>query len=672
MNSPQNLRTLIVEDAPNWQRLFANGAKQKQYDVVIAKSFAEGLKALDNGPYELAIIDVSLVTGDISDSSGLTLAKKAWESHCVRSFVIASGHRDKSLVYKALGKEMTFTFLSKGEIITIADLHCVIDEATHVKKKGEIHTIADLHCVIDEATHVEKKGEIHTTNNLHFVADESTKHQKVAKQIFVAEDSPNWLRLIKKTLITMGLSTEAAQSYPHGLSILRRKPFDLAIIDLGLACKFEPENLHGILLLEWLTYKKIKTIIVSGLTPTYLTDALMEEFGTFHIFDKETFEVANFRDTVIEALDDVAELPSPTPYAESGRRKRFEKLIKRVLDENSMTKFGGKTSKELVEKHQVDINIDEDLSSLRTHLGLNSLDKSVSGEASAPHPISGIFGSQGICRGCRLVPSSHEYFVGHEFSDEKIGDLRSAIEKGLSVTDLQQRTADQEVYTTLLLCKISGIIQTTLFSFFDLPESQNRNVYLELGLAIGLERPFILIKKVGTPVPALIDGLDHIQFPSYWGLRRLLSEQMKIVPGCIPIPMKHAQQVEQPYLLLVGDGDEEIDFIHHCCLAVEEHKLKSRTLIDQSTKHQPSLNEFIALIQGAIYCVCRIDEGASALSFLATGMAIAFGKPCIFVARNNREIPSDLRGLGCEHFDSFFQLQKLLNIKVKEKNGNYF
>ena len=58
-------------------------------------------------------------------------------------------------------------------------------------------------------------------------------------------------------------------------------------------------------------------------------------------------------------------------------------------------------------------------------------------------------------------------------------------------------------------------------------KKQNRNVYLELGVAVGLGRHFVLVKEADAEVSSLAQGLDYYNIRSYSGLERELGNRLR-------------------------------------------------------------------------------------------------------------------------------------------------
>src|SRR5437867_462635 len=83
--------------------------------------------------------------------------------------------------------------------------------------------------------------------------------------------------------------------------------------------------------------------------------------------------------------------------------------------------------------------------------------------------------------------------------------------------------ADDEITNRQVLQKIRQMIDEADLSLFDI-STWNPNVALELGLAMGLEADYFIlrdtrIRRRGDAVPADIGGLDRIEYRSLHDLR---------------------------------------------------------------------------------------------------------------------------------------------------------
>lgn len=270
-----------------------------------------------------------------------------------------------------------------------------------------------------------------------------------------------------------------------------------------------------------------------------------------------------------------------------------------------------------------------------------------------------LFDIKGLCANYPLTSAPDEYFVAHEVSPEKIEDLRHALKQGLASTELKPYTADQDIRPGHILCKIAAKIQTTAFCIFDLPQSLTNasaaNVYLELGIAMGLGRPFILIKNEQAQVPSLLEGLETFGFGSYSGLRREVGEQVKIGQFSAILPLEDVSATAT-YFLADGEFEQE-DFREAIRNALEDYELQPVYLAEGQVEPALVLTQLIRNMQAARFGIYRIDQQASANTFLALGIAIGLNKPWLLVAREGATIPQDVRGLSNFNFRSFTQLE---------------
>lgn len=110
-------------------------------------------------------------------------------------------------------------------------------------------------------------------------------------------------------------------------------------------------------------------------------------------------------------------------------------------------------------------------------------------------------------------------FVAHEFSQAQREDLRAALADAFEDTHFTLYYADVELRVGhILLGKIIERIKTTEFGIYDISFPGRPNVFLELGIAIGMAKPYYIIMRAGTEVPADLAGLDRIEYESFQDL----------------------------------------------------------------------------------------------------------------------------------------------------------
>jgi len=125
-------------------------------------------------------------------------------------------------------------------------------------------------------------------------------------------------------------------------------------------------------------------------------------------------------------------------------------------------------------------------------------------------------------------------FVAHEFSAEQFDDLRAALARSFADSSFELYYADKELRPGhILLGKIVERIKDTEFGIYDLSREGRPNVILELGIAIGLGKPYYIVTRKGCMLPSDLAGLDHIEYASFEDLTRQLVQ--KVIP-------RHARQ----------------------------------------------------------------------------------------------------------------------------------
>ncbi|HXD30975.1 MAG TPA: hypothetical protein VN643_07660 [Pyrinomonadaceae bacterium] len=315
---------------------------------------------------------------------------------------------------------------------------------------------------------------------------------------------------------------------------------------------------------------------------------------------------------------------------------------------------------------------------LKQHLGLDrstaAIKQSIEGSLNAASEGS-MFGSSGLCPGYPVRPMPEHYFVAQEFNTSR-DDLRYALSDALDHLGVKPICADDSVGWGHILCKTSSLIQSTPFGVYQLTTSQNRNVYLELGIAIGLGRPFILVKDKNARISSLASGLEYFPIDSYLELSSGLGPKVENL-------FASAAQYERPALppagslstAFISHGDlDTLDFSYTVGKAIAglgllpvfpgdpEGKL-SKFLTDRSLDHrilgihgQIQLDETVAALQTARFGIYRIDKAAGPDSFLCLGMSLGLNRPGLLLHREGQEVPADVQGIGARRFNSFTDL----------------
>ena len=277
----------------------------------------------------------------------------------------------------------------------------------------------------------------------------------------------------------------------------------------------------------------------------------------------------------------------------------------------------------------------------------------------------------GLCQGRILSAKPNQYFVSHGFTPDLLEDWRQTLVKSLLKTNgdqnsLQPYFSGDSLLSGFRLCGICEQLFTSRFSMFLLPPSQDRNVYLELGIAIGLGTPFFLIQHYEAQIPDVLQGLSrYVKGGLFRTMRRELVGQIEeydfgVVHFVSNLPQPGTQS---SYLIVGGDLVEDEDFEGSIAEALESQYSHLEMISLTNSLNGPegsgwALEQLIESIQSSRFIVYRVDQECSPTTFLALGISIGLNRPFLMMHRSNRDIPMDLRGMGMYQFPNFVALQR--------------
>jgi len=288
--------------------------------------------------------------------------------------------------------------------------------------------------------------------------------------------------------------------------------------------------------------------------------------------------------------------------------------------------------------------------------------------------------TSGLCRGYFLQAYPEHYFLAQEFSPNS-EDLRLAIADALGEFSMQPIRADDVFESGHILCKISGLIQSTPFGLYQLTKSQNKNVYLELGIALGLGRPFVLIKDKDADVAPIISGVEYFQINHYLELRYSLGDKLSpFITNIGNYKTQHIAETPRHKSVFISHGDlDVIDFVVPISKLIRDLHFTPIILGDPTgelpkyLEHEGVddyliigmqggilLDETIAEIKKAQYGIFRIDKDSSANAFVALGIALGTNCPGTLIHQEDSMLPADLKGLSAISFRSYSSLARIL------------
>jgi hypothetical protein len=295
-------------------------------------------------------------------------------------------------------------------------------------------------------------------------------------------------------------------------------------------------------------------------------------------------------------------------------------------------------------------------------------------------PLPALF-AEGLCKGRLLNIAADEYFVSHGFGADTLADWRDALAEALAhAAGAQEPLRPYFAGDTLLggfrLCGISEKLCATRFSVFLLPPSQDRNVYLELGIAIGLQAPFFVIQHYEVNVPPILEGLSrYTRGGMFRTMRRELAGQIEEYDFGAVHFMADLSGVRRQHKYLIASGglveDEDLEYAITEAVNNKYPQLEPVLLTQQlETIDKPGwiLEQLAEAIQTSCFGICRVDEECSPTTFLALGISIGLNRPFLMTHRAGKEVPLDLRGMGMYQFPSFVALRQ----QIVQRHQSFF
>jgi len=296
----------------------------------------------------------------------------------------------------------------------------------------------------------------------------------------------------------------------------------------------------------------------------------------------------------------------------------------------------------------------------------------------------GIFGPGGTCFGYPLRPRQESCFLAKEGMDRS-DDLSAALSLALDEFKVSPIGADDLVIPGSFLCKIAALIRETRFGIYELTDSKNLNVYLQLGIAIGLRRPFLLLKHRDIELSPLASGLDYFPVESYLELRFDLKPKVRdiIVSMSHYLPDVEESSKVQRGVLVGCDGTEFPDFAYAITKVLHSRgftplfgQIDSRistildredltyNVIDKTAGNL--LNRLSAAIATSDLIIVRIDGQASPDAILILGIALAQNRRTILIHSEKSPVPSYLLGLNHIRFSTFLELSQKIDNAVSK------
>ncbi|MCA9994166.1 MAG: hypothetical protein KDE56_00380, partial [Anaerolineales bacterium] len=280
-------------------------------------------------------------------------------------------------------------------------------------------------------------------------------------------------------------------------------------------------------------------------------------------------------------------------------------------------------------------------------------------------------------------------FIGHEFHNQ---DLRAKLFRALGALNLKPYFADKEVTGDYLLHKICKKIWVTRASIIDLT-SANPNVYFELGVAIGLNKPVFIVLKDGETVPPLLQNFVKLRFSSYARLERDLVAQ---VPSWLEHSIDHHLRYnthchfvnalcrdrqrmtpQRQYLVLdelaqtAGRGQPTVggdaDLRAELPEALARFQYTPLFLDDIAPQDGLRFCDYCRALRDSRFALCHLHPQTTLNVYLLLGLTNGLDLPSLLLTKQTEswQLPSMLWGLDYFNYHSYTDIEQRLGDSVE-------
>jgi CheY-like chemotaxis protein len=262
---------LVVDDNSTWREIFRNLLVESGYPVQIASGFNKARDLLEHKQVALAIVDVCLDRNDPTNRDGLRLCDLIVRRKLPTKVILVTGTVPSSAIDLKNYKGTIAWFCEKTKY----------DRRRFIEKIAEILQPPSKSAAAPRSSDSEAAG----------LAQRGTA--------LVVEDNDEWQSILQEALEAEGFGVTLLKDYASALGEVRRKPYQLATIDLELESS-EEENRHGRLLIPEMNRLGIPIIVVSfHLRPEEVLADYMQ-FQNIQIMHKKGFSLRHFRECVRE------------------------------------------------------------------------------------------------------------------------------------------------------------------------------------------------------------------------------------------------------------------------------------------------------------------------------------------------------------------------------------
>lgn len=272
------------------------------------------------------------------------------------------------------------------------------------------------------------------------------------------------------------------------------------------------------------------------------------------------------------------------------------------------------------------------------------------------HKTDTLFTEGGKCSNAPLQVYPNRYFLAQNFGEKK-EDMRNALQEAFEKFNLKVITVD-EMLGGALFCNIASLILGTPFGIYHIDKEQKPNVYLELGVSIGLQKPFVLVKDNNTSVASILEFIQYYEMNNYFSLSETLgnlTDEYITRIGYFDNALMQKETIKTREVCISLGDLETVDIGVTLAIQLVKHGYnpvflcetnKSLAKFLEQKEIEPvfyyKLHEVNNAIARSKFGIYRVDTSASSNSFVHLGVAIGLNRPTFMINNEREKTPSDL------------------------------
>jgi pSer/pThr/pTyr-binding forkhead associated (FHA) protein len=269
------------------------------------------------------------------------------------------------------------------------------------------------------------------------------------------------------------------------------------------------------------------------------------------------------------------------------------------------------------------------------------------------------------------------YYIHHDPDLPDTESFRRTVTDILALSNLKPYYGSQDAEQTEYLLKTCQNIFLTSFSIFELTRP-NPSILIEIGIALGLDKPFILLQREGSQRLSILDRLLVLTYDDNQSLaagllevnqdmlerhrlKRLMPEYCAGCHEACP-GLTEGEDRSEPFLLLLNNTAPQHQALYQAYAeAFTTTKLKREILSQLVTAAgEPPLCKIRCSMQSAKFSLVDLSPPVDPDQHLALGLAIGMRVPWVLTVPQSASLPALLNGAQHFRYDDFTTLSQKL------------